>query len=95
MYFFPNRSLLLRVLIEVQRVGTQKHTQTEKHPGWQLDPESQGPSPKNIKNNIKPMICYMILKCFYSMALMKLTLLYAEFGKQYKTNGFLACLPWL
>ena len=39
--FFPNRSLLLRVLIGVQRGGTQKHTQSVKRSAPSAGPESR------------------------------------------------------
>ena len=61
---FPNRSLLLRVLMGHQRVGTQKHTQTVKRPALSAGPESQNPSHKNTKINIKQMVfnCFDFLQ---------------------------------
>ena len=54
--FFPNRSLLLRVLMVHQRVGTQKHTQTVQRSSWSAGQESQDPYPKNTSLSIKPMV---------------------------------------
>ena len=55
-FLFPNRSLLLRVLMEAQRVSTQKHTQTVKRParsgpGQPARNREGCPDPNTVKSN--------------------------------------------
>ena len=72
--FFPNRSLLLRVLIEVQRGGAQKHTQAVKRSERPAGPESR----ELFQNSSRILAKVKILSFMF------------VFGKFFsgKTNGF-------
>ena len=77
--------------MEVQRVCYRTHTNREAASTASRPEIAQAP-PKKHQKHYKPNAFLMILNFFYSMAQVKLTLLYTEIGKHYKTHGFLDLL---
>ena len=64
--FFPNRSLLLRVLMAVKEGSPRKHTQSVQRPSWQLGPRPRGPfeNSSGFTIKVKFQVAFFVMEKF-------------------------------